>query len=108
MGEIGYNRQEYLYDLTYCDIICIERGYYKRYRNLWSSQRWQTFNIMGCWSDLKSAGIHRPIDLLRFPWEKVSAEDTDESEDGIPSMEQAEEMRRQMREYNNQINATNK
>ena len=39
VGEIGINRLEYLYDLTYCDLLMIERGYNRRHMNLWSATR---------------------------------------------------------------------
>ena len=73
MGEIGIDRKEYLYDLTYTDLLCIERGYYRRSREAWSMNRWQTYHFMlaTCGSKaLKDANIHNPIDLQRFPWEK--------------------------------------
>lgn len=88
MGEIGYNRHEYLYDLNYCDILCIERGYYRRNREMWAAIRWQTYNLM-CVSmaDMKKAGIHKPTDLLQFPWEKERVEAPQVSEETIAEMQ---------------------
>ena len=86
MGEIGYNRHEYLYDLTYCDILCIERGYYRRNREMWSAHRWQAFQIMRAQvgdDNLKKSGIHNPTDLLQFPWEKEKVEVQQVSEDDV-------------------------
>ena len=98
MGEIGYNRQEYLYDLTYCDILCIERGYYRRNREMWAAIRWQTYNLM-CVSmaDMKKAGIHKPTDLLQFPWEKEKSEPS-----SMPTEADIAEMQAMMREMNAQ------
>lgn len=89
MGEIGINRREYLYELTYCDIICIERGYYRRHRGMWSAVRWQTYNLM-CVSmaDMKKAGIHNPTDLLLFPWERKQHNAPDISEEEIAAMQE--------------------
>lgn len=73
MGEIGLNRHEYLYDLTFTDLLLIERGYYRRSRDLWSSQRWSTYNVMAAFcggKNLRESGIHSPRDLITFPWER--------------------------------------
>ena len=40
---------------------------------MWSAHRWQAFQIMRAQvgdDSLKKAGIHKPTDLLQFPWEK--------------------------------------
>lgn len=73
MGEIGYDRHAYLYELSYCDLFCIERGYYNRYWQAWSRTRWQTFHIMRAQvgdDSLHKAGIWNPSDLIPLPWEK--------------------------------------
>ena len=99
VGEIGYNRLEYLYELEYWEIVLIVRGYSVRNHDLWSATRWQTFNLM-CVSmaDLKKVGIYRPTDLLKFPWEK----ELPESSGGYtgPTKAEIEEMQRIMREEN--------
>lgn len=101
VGEIGYNRHEYLFELDYCDILLISRGYFRRTREMWSSTRWQTFYLMSVsMADLKKAGIYRPSDLIKFPWEK------DEPEGNMPSQADIEEMRRMMREENAKLSAT--
>lgn len=97
VGEIGYNRNEYLYELDYCDILLISRGYFRRTREMWSATRWQTFYLMSVsMADLKKAGIYRPTDLIKFPWEK----DVTEGGGNMPTKEEIEEMRRMMREEN--------
>lgn len=97
MGEIGINKREYLYELSYCELLLIERGYSRRCCQMWSAIRWQTFNLM-CVSmaDLKKAGIYRPTDLIKFPW------DNSELPEGghLPTKEEVEEMRRIMMEEN--------
>lgn len=37
---------------------------------MWSAIRWATYNIM-CTSmaDIKKAGIYKPTDLIKFPWD---------------------------------------
>lgn len=101
VGEIGYNRHEYLFELDYCDILLISRGYFRRTREMWSATRWQTFYLMSVsMADLKKAGIYRPSDLIKFPWEK------DEPEGNMPSQADIEEMRRMMREENAKLSVT--
>jgi hypothetical protein len=101
VGEIGYNRHEYLFELDYCDILLISRGYFRRTREMWSATRWQTFYLMSVsMADLKKAGIYRPSDLIKFPWEK------DELEGNMPSQADIEEMRRMMREENAKSSVT--
>ena len=73
MGEIGYDRHAYLYELSYCDLLCIERGYNRRYWQGWSMTRWQTYYTMlaQCGSkSMRESGIRKPADLIKFPWEK--------------------------------------
>ena len=90
MGEIGYNRQEYLYDLSYCDILCIERGYYRRNREMWSATRWQTYYIMlaQCGNEnLRKNRIYKPADLIQFPWEKEKVEVQQASEGDVRELQ---------------------
>jgi len=57
--------------MRWWEIRCIIRGYNRRSRDIWSATRWQTFNLMSTsMADIKSAGIHKPTDLITFPWEK--------------------------------------
>ena len=85
MGEIGIDRKEYLYDLTNCDLLLIERGYDRRHRQLWSSTRWSTFYVMSAFQgseQMAKNGIYSPSDLIKFPWEKekvvISKEDQEQ------------------------------
>ena len=74
MGEIGYNRHEFLHELKWWEIRSIIRGYNRRHRDLWSSNRWQTYNLMQAFCGgkaLNEAGIHKPTDLIKFPWDSA-------------------------------------
>lgn len=89
MGEFGVNRLEYLFDLKYSDLLCIERGYYRRHRDAWSIARWQTYYLMAVQSDLKKAGIYKPSDLMPLPWDKdheVQPISDEEAEDLLDMM----------------------
>lgn len=58
--------------MRYIDLLMIERGYGRRYHHAWTMVRWQTFNLMLAQTgsdSMHNAGIYRPTDLLKFPWE---------------------------------------
>ena len=48
MGEIGRDRREYLYEMSYCEILLIIRGY--RHRNIlqYQLQRLQAYGAFFC------------------------------------------------------------
>ena len=50
MGEIGRDRHEYLYEMTYCDILLIQRGYRRRNILQYQLQRLQAFGAFFCMS----------------------------------------------------------
>lgn len=96
VGEIGIPRREYLYDLQYIDLLQIERGYDRRHRHVWSISRWQTYMLMSVsMADLKKAGIYKPTDILKFPWD-----DNEESVGNLPDAAEIARMKQEMREYN--------
>lgn len=73
MGEICFPCRVALDELQYWEIRAVIRGYGRRNREMWSAIRWQTFSLMSVFADLKKAGIHRPTDLLEFPWDREAA-----------------------------------
>ena len=71
MGEVGYNRNEFLHELRWWEIKAIIDGYRKRERTYLLMTRWSTFMIMCTgMADLKKAGIQSADDLMRFSWEE--------------------------------------
>lgn len=48
MGEIGRDRLEYLYDMTYCEITLIIRGYRRRNILQYQLQRLQAYGAFHC------------------------------------------------------------
>lgn len=48
MGEIGRDRHEYLYEMSYCDIILIQRGYRRRNILQYQLQRLQAYGAFHC------------------------------------------------------------
>lgn len=96
VGEIGIPRQEFLYDLNHVDLIQIERGYDRRHRQTWGIARWQTYLLMSVsMADLKKAGIYKPTDLLKFPWDK-----SDEEMGDMPDAKEIARLQQTMREEN--------
>ena len=71
MGEVGIQPSAF-YRLEWWQLRSIIRGYNRRRRDGWSQARWHAYNVMQCFADLKKAGIHRPTDLIKFPWERVA------------------------------------
>ena len=97
MGEIGYPRHEFLYDLRLWEIRSIIKGYRLRSRTVWESSRLNAFFIMSSMSDLRKAGIYRDTDLVKFPWEKLKVDRDDQ-----PTKEDVERLRELMRQENAQ------
>lgn len=50
VGEIGRDRREYLYEMSYCDILLIQRGYRRRNILQYQLQRLQAYGSMFCMS----------------------------------------------------------
>lgn len=97
MGEIGIPRHEYLYELTFWEMRRIIRGYRKREQTTWEQTRWAVFWLMhNGMTDLRKAGINSPSDLIQFPWDN----DHPEQDDDEPTLEEVEELRRQLQEEN--------
>ena len=89
MGEIGYSRQEALYELKLWEIILIIRGYRRRQRIFCDMVRWQTYISLMPHADLAKNGINAATDLIRFPWDE-----TEDEEDGTNTTISDEEVQR--------------
>ena len=86
-----------MYDMRLWQLRMVVKGYFKRNREMWSAIRWQTYNLMSVsQADLKKAGIYKPTDLIKFPWEN---ECTDDCGSG-PTKEEVERLQQIMREEN--------
>ena len=70
VGEIGINFRDYLYRLTFCQILLISRGYHNRHHAGWEQARLVAYNARFC------MGSKDPIPLItewiKFPWEITS------------------------------------
>ncbi|MBR5776583.1 MAG: hypothetical protein IKY42_10095 [Bacteroidaceae bacterium] len=83
MGEIGYNRREYLYILSFCDILLISRGYFCRHHAGWEQARLVAYNAHYCMGSKTTPPAVN--EWLPFPWEKNI---------NIPTDEEIEEIRK--------------
>lgn len=77
MGEIGFDRYEFLHDLKLWEIQAIVDGYRNRARPMWEAARLNAFFVMSSMVDMSKAGIHSASDLITFPWEKKRKTDND-------------------------------
>jgi len=53
VGEIGRDRREFLYEMSYCDILLIQRGYRRRNILQYQLQRLQAYGAFHCMSGSK-------------------------------------------------------
>ena len=96
VGEIGFPRREFLYDIKFWEARRIIRGYECRCRDMWSAIRWHAYSIL-CgmpYQSLDKQGITDPTKLLRFPWED------ERKDDNLPTDEEVNETRRTLNELN--------
>ena len=103
MGEIGIERDRFLYGLRHWEIQAIIRGYRRRQRPSWEQARLNAFYIMSAMADLSKAGIRSDRDLITFPWEEEEVT----KRDSLPSDEEVEEMRQLMKQLNEQQTTKN-
>ena len=90
-----------MYEMKLWQLRMVVKGYFRRSREMWSAVRWQTYNLMSVsMADLKKAGIYKPADLIKFPWDKK-----DEESGNLPSREEQQRMIQEMRDYNARVEA---
>ena len=96
MGEIGRDRHEYLYEMSYCDIYLIQRGYRRRNILQYQLQRLQAFGAFHCMSGSKKT----PEDWIPLYFDKYI-----EDEDVVSQMSQEDydELQAEMAAINSQI-----
>ena len=95
MGEIGRDRKEYLYEMSYCDIMLIIRGYRRRNVLQYQLQRMQVFASTFCMGGNKEG--KEPQQLLPLYFDKY----IDHSQPPI-SEEEIEDLQAEMEALNKQ------
>lgn len=99
MGEIGFNRDTFLYIVKWWEIRAIIEGYRRRERTYCMMTRWATYMQMSSgMADLKKAGIYSPEDLMKLPWDSETHRVDDLTDEEI------EAERKRLQEENNKNN----
>lgn len=95
MGEIGFPRKEFLYELVWWEVKSIIRGYNARHHAGWEQARLIAYNAHYCMGSKETPPTVN--EWIKFPWER----DT-KNEDGsaMPTNEEIERLRQLMREEN--------
>ena len=70
VGEIGIARREYLYELSYCEILLITRGYFRRYHPGWEQARLVAHQVHYCMGVSKGDVAKTPQEFIPFHWEQ--------------------------------------
>ena len=69
MGEIGISWRDYLYELTYCQLTLIDRGYRRRHRANWEQARLIAYCAAHAMGGKNIPTIEKWMPL---PWEKAA------------------------------------
>ena len=96
MGEIGFPRKEFLYELVWWEVKSIIRGYNARHHAGWEQARLIAYNAHYCMGSKETPPTVN--EWIKFPWECKLTND-----DGTPAMptdEEVERLRQLMREEN--------
>ena len=90
VGEVGIDRNVFLFELPLWEINLIIKGHRRRYRDVWEAARWQSY----IWLIARGAkGVRDIQDLIVFPWEKKEKGD-------VPTDDEVEEIREKLRKKN--------
>jgi hypothetical protein len=96
VGEIGIQRHEYLYILTFADLLLIRRGYFFRYHQQWEMARMIAHQVHYCMGVKQGDTVKTATEWVTFPWERTP----DGEPADIPSELEVECLRQIMREEN--------
>ena len=86
MGEIGRDRQEFLYEMSYCDIYLIQRGYRRRNILQYQLQRLQAYGAFHC----MGSSDKKPAEWLPLYVDRYIEENTDDDLLSINNIESQE------------------
>lgn len=94
MGEIGRDRCEYLYEMSYCDILLIQRGYRRRNILQYQLQRLQAYGAFHC---MGAKNPKEPHEWLPLYLDRYISED---DEPILPTPEEIAQMQAEMQAWN--------
>lgn len=97
VGEIGIDRDTFLYRLQYWEIVLITRGYFKRYHPMYDAARLVAHQTHYCMGVPKGQTPKTPQEWLPFSWEKEHCEQSD-----LPTDDEIAEMLAEMAAINAQ------
>ena len=80
VGEIGYNRKEYLYELDYWEILLITRGYFCRSHSNWEQARLIAYHVRYCMGLGKGESAKDIDQWLPFSWERTAPKELSQDE----------------------------
>ena len=100
MGEIGRDRREYLYDMSYCDILLIIRGYRRRNVLQYQFQRLQAFHSLFSMRENKEG--RTPDQLWPCYFDRYISDKT-----APITQQEAEDLQELMRQINSQEKGSN-
>lgn len=90
---MGFPRHEYLYELTYCDLLLITRGFQRRQRHGWEQARLIAYHVRYCMGLSKDENVKTLTEWLPFPWDREAE---------LPTEEEIKEMQALMDTINQQ------
>ena len=95
MGEIGRDRREYLYEMSYCDIMLIQRGYRRRNILQYQLQRLQAYGSFHCMGakDAKAPQDWLPLYIDHYIMEDMGPGITEEEQNELLELMAAENAR---------------
>ena len=95
MGEIGIDRNVFMYDLQFWEIILIVNGYNSRLHPGWEQARLIAHQVHYCMGVPKGESPKTPSEWLPFGWEG-------DEPDAIPDEAEVQRQRKKLQEYNRQ------
>lgn len=87
VGEIGIERNSYLYELKFWEIRAIIRGYYRRFRSGWEQARLVAYCAAHCMGSKETPPSVE--EWIKFPWQdeieekEITLEEYDDLQDMI-------------------------
>ena len=100
MGEIGFPRREFLYDLVWWEVRSIIRGYNARHHHGWEQARLVAYNAHYCMGSKETPPT--VSEWIKFPWERDTKA---EGGGNMPTNEEIERLRQLMRDENEKAGA---
>ena len=96
MGEIGFSRHEFLYDLSWWEVKAVIRGYNARHHQGWEQARLVAHQVHYCMGVKQGETAKTATEWITFPWERTQ----DGEPADLPSDAEVKRLRQMMIEEN--------